>query len=161
MHVLDESLLNFWRLMNLHRVAFIMVGGVAVNLQGYSRSTNYIDVWIQDTTENRRCLEKVLADLGYGNLQLENFRFIPGWTNFYIGEGIELDILTHMKGLEDCSFTDCLQVATMAEIEDVTVPFLHINHLIANKKAVNRLRNQVDVAELERIMAYRNKPEQS
>jgi len=161
MDVLDESLLNFWRLMNRHGVAFIMVGGVAVNLQGYSRSTNDIDVWIQDTTENRRRLEKVLADLGYGNLQLETFRFIPGWTNFYIGEGLELDILTHMKGLEDYSFTDCLQVATMAEIEDVTIPFLHISHLIANKKAVNRLRDQLDVAELERIRQYRDESENS
>ena len=155
MDILDESLLHFWRLMNRHGVAYIMVGGVAVNLHGYSRSTNDIDVWIHDNVENRRKLEKVLNELGYENLQLETFRFIPGWTNFYIGAGLELDILTDMKGIEDCSFTDCLQAATIAEIEGVHVPFLHIRHLIANKKAVNRLRDQVDVAELERIRQFR------
>ncbi len=155
MDILDESLLHFWRLMNRHGVAYIMVGGVAVNLHGYSRATNDIDVWIHDSPENRRKLEKVLNELGYENLQLETFRFIPGWTNFYIGAGLELDILTEMKGIEAYSFAACMQVASVAEIEGVNVPFLHINHLIANKKAVNRLRDQVDVAELERIRKYR------
>jgi predicted nucleotidyltransferase len=155
MDVLDESLLNFWRLMNRHEVAYIMIGGVAVNLHGYSRSTDDIDVWLEDTLENRRKLEKVLGELGYASLQLETFPFIPGWTNFYIGEGLELDIITSMKGMEGLSFTHCLQAATTADIAGVKVPFLHINHLIANKKAVNRLRDQVDVAELERIRLYR------
>ncbi len=155
MDVLDDSLLNFWRLMNKYAVAYIMIGGVAVNLHGYARSTDDIDVWIEDTLENRRKLEKVLGELGYASLQLESFRFIPGWTNFYIGEGLELDIITHMKGMEHLTFGQCLEAATIAEIEEVKVPFLHINHLIANKKAVNRLRDQADVAELERIRQYR------
>jgi hypothetical protein len=54
-----------------------------------------------------------------------------------------------MKGLEDFSFDDCLRQANMADIEDVRIPFLHINHLIANKKAVNRPKDQLDVMSLE------------
>ena len=37
------------------------------------------------------------------------------------------------------------------EIEGVNVPFLHINQLIDNKKAVNRPKDQSDVVELEKI----------
>lgn len=29
-----------------------MVGGVAANLHGYIRSTDYVDVWIEDTLDN-------------------------------------------------------------------------------------------------------------
>ena len=42
-------------------------------------------------------------------------------------------------------------MASVAEIDGVQVPFLHINQLIANKKAVNRPKDQLDVIELERI----------
>lgn len=38
-----------------------------------------------------------------------------------------------------------------ADLNGIKVPFLHINHLIANKKAVNRPKDQIDVMEPERI----------
>lgn len=43
----------------------------------------------------------------------------------------------------------------IAEIENIQVPFLHINQLIANKKAVNRSKDQLDVIELEKIIKLR------
>jgi hypothetical protein len=82
-------------------------------------------------------------------------QFVPGWTNFSIGGGIELDIMTSMKGLENISFSDCLSMASLADLEGVEVPFLHINHLIENKKIVNRPKDQVDVIELEKIRKIR------
>lgn len=41
-----------------------------------------------------------------------------------------------MRGLESYSFDECLAVAKKADIDGVVVPFLYINHLIQNKKAV-------------------------
>ncbi|MBO9153711.1 hypothetical protein ACFOTA_15940 [Chitinophaga sp. GCM10012297] len=73
----------------------------------------------------------------------------------YAGKGIELDILGNMKGLEQLSFDECLQMASIADIEGVSVPFLHINHLIENKKIVNRPKDQIDVIELEKIRKIR------
>lgn len=42
-------------------------------------------------------------------------------------------------------------MASIADIDGVQVPFLHINQLIANKKAVNRDKDQLDVIALEKI----------
>jgi hypothetical protein len=56
-----------------------------------------------------------------------------------------------MKGLEEFSFQDCYTQAVEANLEGVIVPFLHINHLIANKKKVNRPKDQIDVIYLEKI----------
>ncbi len=56
-----------------------------------------------------------------------------------------------MKGLEDISFDEALKSANMADIDDLKIPFLHINQLIQNKKAVNRPKDQIDVIELEKI----------
>jgi hypothetical protein len=82
---------------------------------------------------------------------METIQFIPDWTSFSLNNGIRLDIMVDMKGLETYNFDECLKVAYKADIEGVIVPFLHINHLIQNKKAVNRPKDQVDVIYLEKI----------
>lgn len=155
MDVYDEDLLEFWKALNTNLVKYLMVGGFAVNMHGYTRATKDVDVWIKDDEQNRRNLGKALEIFGYGEIDWCELQFIPGWTNFYIGKGIMLDILINMKGLEDYTFDECLALATIAEIDGVIVPFLHINHLIANKKAVNRSKDQIDVMELEKIKILR------
>lgn len=152
---MDENLLDFWRWLNHFNVRYIMVGGVAVNLHGYSRTTEDIDIWINDTKANRKQLGSAFAKFGYDELDLEDFQFLPGWTDFHIGPGVKIDVLINMKGIEGFSFDKCLELATIAEIENINVPFLHINHLIANKKAVNRPKDQLDVIELEKIIQLR------
>jgi len=82
-------------------------------------------------------------------------QFIPGFSSIQIAGGIELDIMTAMKGLEQYSFDECLKIASLADLNGVTVPFLHINHLIENKKTVNRPKDQIDVIELEKIKNIR------
>jgi hypothetical protein len=52
-------------------------------------------------------------------------------------------------------FADGITMASLADLEGVEVPFLHINHLIENKKIVNRPKDQVDVIELEKIRKIR------
>jgi len=155
MDILDEDLISFWNSLAASDVLYIMVGGFAVNMHGYLRATQDVDIWIKDEPANRVNLGKAMKVFGYEDLDWEDMQFVPGRTNFYTGNGIVLDILINMKGLEGYSFDECLQVATIAEIENVEVPFLHINQLIANKKAVNRSKDQIDVMELEKIKLLR------
>lgn len=156
MDIFDEEILNFWRNLEDFKVAYIMIGGYATNLHGFQRFTGDLDIWIKDSVENRKNLRKVfqLSDLG-DIPQLETIPFIAGWTDFHLNNGLRLDILTDMKGLEEYSFDECLEMASIADIEGVHVPFLHINHLIANKKAVNRPKDQIDVQALEEIIKLR------
>lgn len=152
MDIMDEGLLEFWRILNKHQVYYIMVGGFAVNIQGYARATDDSDLWLKDDLRNRRNLRSAFAELGYGDYpSLETMQFVPGWTNFYIAGGIVLDIMTEMKGLEHKTFDECYKQAKWADLGDIKVPFLHINDLIANKKAVFRPKDQLDVIELEKI----------
>jgi hypothetical protein len=155
MDIYDEEMIKFWRSMYDCNVKYLMVGGFAVNMHGYSRTTDDVDIWIKDEKINRQNLGKALGIFGYGELSWEEMQFIPGWTNFYVGPGIVLDILISMKGLEEFSFDECFKLATIAEIEGIKIPFLHINHLITNKKAVNRPKDQLDVIELEKIKQVR------
>jgi hypothetical protein len=151
MDVFDEQLLSLWKTLNSNNVKYIMVGGFATMLHGFSRNTNDIDLWLEDTKANRKNLRKAFFELGYGDYEsLETIEFIPGWTTFYAA-GVVLDIMTQMKGLENLSFESCFKMASKADVEGVKIPFLHINHLIENKKAINRPKDQIDVMELEKI----------
>ncbi|HZI02348.1 MAG TPA: nucleotidyltransferase [Flavisolibacter sp.] len=152
MDIFDKELLNFWSQLNGQGVRYIMVGGIATNLHGYQRTTNDVDVWIEDTIENRRQLRTAFREYGMGDYDMmERMQFVPEWTTFHLNNGLQLDLMVGMKGLEGFSFEDCLQLASVADIHGVHVPFLHINHLIANKKAVNRPKDQLDVIYLEKI----------
>jgi hypothetical protein len=82
---------------------------------------------------------------------LKTMQIVPGWTDFRLNNGLRVDLLIGMKCLEGYAFAECLNMASIAEIEGFKVPFLHINHLIANKKAVNRPKDQLDVIYLEKI----------
>jgi predicted nucleotidyltransferase len=152
MDIFDEEILKFWAALQKTKVKYIMVGGYATNLHGYQRFTGDIDIWIEDTLENRQRLREAFVECGMGDYHmLETIQFIPGWTDFHLMNGLRLDILVNMKGLEGYAFDECLNMAAIADIDGIQIPFLHINQLIANKKAVNRPKDQQDVIELERI----------
>ena len=152
MDIFDKVILNFWRALQNKAVRYIMVGGYAANLHGYHRFTGDIDIWLEDTALNRQRLRAAFMACGMGDyFMLDRIQFVPGWTDFHLLNGLRLDIIINMKGLEEYSFDESLEMAAIAAIDDVKIPFLHISQLIANKKAVNRLKDQIDVIELEKI----------
>lgn len=129
-----------------------MVGGFAINLHGYSRATKDIDIWIEDSLENRKRLRQALKEQGSGEYEpLERMQFVPGWTNFQLNMGFLLDVMIEVKGLEHLGFDDGFKSALVAEIEGIPVRFLHYNHLITCRKAAGRPRDLSDIEELEKI----------
>jgi hypothetical protein len=152
MDIFNEDLIAFWTSLHNHEVAYIMIGGVATNLHGYQRTTDDIDVWIEDTQENRQKVRKAFKEYsGVDYFMLESIQIVPGWTNFSLNNGMRMDLMVSVKGLENLSFKECLEMASEADLGPVTIPFLHMNHLIASKKAANRPKDQIDVIYLEKI----------
>jgi hypothetical protein len=157
MDVFDEELVDFWRSLVKNKVDFLMVGGIATNLHGYSRTTADIDLWIRDSKLNRHNLLLALQNIGLNYLDdLENYQFIPGWASFKTLSGIDLDIMTYLKGFPQEKFESCLASASIAKIFELEIPFFHINHLIEAKKAVFRPKDQLDIIELEKIKLEKN-----
>jgi hypothetical protein len=152
MDIFDEEILLFWKALQTENVKYIMIGGYATNMHGYQRFTGDMDIWIEDSPENRERLRKAFNTYGLGDFpMLATLEFIPGWTDFHLNNGLRLDVMVGVKGLEQYSFDECLEMAALGEIDRVMVRFLHINHLIASKKAANRPKDQIDVIYLEKI----------
>lgn len=156
MDIFDDEILKFWRALLKNEVSFIMIDGVATNLHGFHRTTDDIDIWIKDNLENRHNLRKAFNDYGLGDFKsLESIQFIPGWTDFHLDNGLRMDIMTSVKGLEEFGFDKCYEYSSIATIYELEIPFLHINQLIESKKAANRPKDQIDIIELENIKKLR------
>lgn len=156
MDVFDEELLKLWSALINNNVNFLMIGGVAVNLHGYHRTTNDIDIWLEDNLVNRKNLRLAFKEYGMGDFEaLERLQFIPGWTTFRLDNHLEVDIMTSVKGLEQYTFEHAYQLASIADILNLQVPFLHINQLLEAKRAANRPKDQVDIIALEKIKKLR------
>jgi hypothetical protein len=152
MNLWDDAFIGLWKQLNKHQVKYILVGGFATNLHGYQRFTGDVDIYLEDTVENRKNLRQAYNAYGMGDFpSFETIQFVPGWVDFPLQNGIRLDIMTSLKGV-DASFDECLALASKMTIQGEIVPVLHINHLLENKKAVGRLKDQLDVQELEKII---------
>jgi len=88
---LDEDLLHFRTILNKCNVQYIMVGGFAVHLYGYTRATNDVDLLLQGSASNRSSLAAAFAELGYKDISFKDLQFVTGWTNFDIGTGVHLE----------------------------------------------------------------------
>ena len=99
MDILDEEILNLWRLLHKHNVLYIMVGGFATTFHGFNRATQDMDLWIKDTLENRKNLRSALKELDLGDFEaLETTQLIPGYTSIRLNSGFDLDLMTSLKG---------------------------------------------------------------
>jgi hypothetical protein len=136
-----------------------MVGGFAAILNGISRTTNDADIWLKDTVENKKALRKALKELEIGDFEpIETMQLIPGFSTIYLNTYMELDVFTDMKYFQQESFDSCYKMAIFAEVDGFKIPFLHINHLLLEKKANNRPKDQLDIQELEKIQQLLNNP---
>ena len=62
----DNRVLRVCRLLNRHRVRYLIAGGVAGNLHGSVRATNDVDVLVPRDVRNAARLLEALAELPYG-----------------------------------------------------------------------------------------------
>jgi len=100
MDIYESAFVDLWDKLNRNGVRYIMVGGFATNLHGYHRLTEDIDLYIEDTLENRRKLRKTFKDIGLGDFEpIERIQFIPGWVDFQLDNGVRIDIMCNSHNL--------------------------------------------------------------
>lgn len=152
---MNEQIIAIWDSFFQNKVKYITIGGFAVNIYGYNRNTGDIDIYLEDTIENRINLRKALKSANLGDFEsIETMQFIPGWTEFTLNYGLRLDIMTVVKGLEDKSFNSLLENATVVKIGETPVFFIDYDNLIIAKKASNRPKDILDIEELVKLNGH-------
>lgn len=127
-------------------IKFIIVGGVAVALNGFVRTTEDVDILIESSTENIGRLLDELTDFGEGHareLSLSDFSDREGAIR--IIEDFPLDVFTRMRAKR---YADLVHSTKLTRIDDVEVRYLDAEALIALKRDSQRDQDRIDVSAL-------------
>ena len=149
---MTDQINNIFSIFFKCKVKYIVIGGFAVNLYGYTRNTGDLDIYIDDSIQNRKNLREAFIEIGIGDFEaFETMQFVAGWTEFNLDYGMRLDLMTNVKGLEDKPFDELLNVATIVFLNEIPVYFIDFKNLIISKKAANRLKDILDIEELNKL----------
>jgi hypothetical protein len=152
MDIYNDEFLLLTSIFEKNKVKYLVIGGFAVNRHGYKRTTGDLDIYLQDTIENRQNLIVALEEIGYGRFDmLLDVPIVAGYCEILMDNGMYADLMTEVKGLKQVDFDEHFEMATVDIVNDTPVRFLHYNHLIENKKAVGRNKDLLDIEELEKI----------
>lgn len=128
---------------------FLVVGAHAMAVHGVPRATQDLDVWIESSEENAGRVWDALVDFGapLGELGTTVADFVRPGTVIQLGlPPNRIDILTGITGVPD--FEVAWRDRVEHEIDNHPIPFLGRQALIANKRAVGRLKDLADVEAL-------------
>jgi len=127
-------------------VKFIIVGGVAVALNGFVRTTEDVDILIESSADNVARLLDALGNFGEGHArELSPTDFGDSEGAIRIIEEFPLDVFTIMRGNR---YADLVSGTKSTRIDDVNVRYLNAEALIALKSDSQRDQDRIDVSAL-------------
>ena len=135
------------QIFNAEGVEYLLVGAHAVMHYTEPRYTKDHDAWVNPTQENARKVHRSLALFGVPLSDAKWEDFAVEGAVYQIGTTLErIDVITQVTGL---SFPDCWKRRVDFPYEGILVHILGKQDLIANKKAVGRGQDLLDVEKLE------------
>jgi predicted nucleotidyltransferase len=137
---------DFIRLLNRHRVRYVVVGGYAVAYHGYARYTGDIDFFVEKSQRNAQALQNVFIGFGFKNPPPEVALFQEEKRIVRIGfPPMRVEVTNHIDGV---TFAECHENRIVARIGGVRVPFIDLDRLQKNKLAAGRPKDLDDLRQL-------------
>ncbi len=146
--IFNEDFQDFISALNEQQVNYMLVGGFAVILHGYARTTGDMDIWVERTSQNYTNLKKAFDQFGMSVFEMTETNFLshPDWNVFTFGEPpVAIDIMINVKGLE---FEACYQKSEIFEDAEIRIRTIDLNHLITAKKSSRRPKDLNDLENL-------------
>ena len=137
---------EFLKLLNLHQVKYLLIGGYAVSYHGYPRATADMDIWVAIQEENAEKVVAVLKKFGFDTPSLTPSLFLTENQIIRMGNPpMRIELLTTISGVR---FEECYSERIIDIIDDVEVQIINLEHLKHNKQASGR---QKDLDDLEHL----------
>jgi len=130
-------------------VRFTLVGGLAVSLNGFVRTTEDMDILVDDDVANLERLLSSLRSFGQGfAAELTPADFIDEEGALRVQEDFDLDIFVRMRGHKYGDLIPHIRIHTMTD--GTKIPYLGVEGLLLLKSGSFREKDQIDVAALSR-----------
>lgn len=128
----------------------IMVGGGAVNFHGFQRHSADVDFWIDISDENLEKLLLVLNEIGFQLNDLpETVKNGEQNISIKISPVFDLELITNFNPQK--TFDEAFEKSILVERNDLSYFVLDYHDLIRSKIASERIKDKLDVEELQRI----------
>lgn len=141
---------EFLRLLQKHRVRFLVVGAHALAAHGRPRYTGDFDVFVEATPTNARRVYAALQEFGVGAMVTEEFfadAGPDGAAGLTIGvPPMRLDVLKSISGV---SFAEAWRSRVSARFEGKLIGVIGLDAYVKNKRASGRTKDLLDIALLE------------
>jgi len=137
---------ELFRLLEEHRVDYMIVGGYAVAFHGYPRFTKDIDIFFECSPDNVARLRAALVDFGFSSQDLPEEAFVTRGNILSFGVApSRVDLLNNIDAIP---YVEAKPNIVRGAYGKVKVNFIGRNDLICNKRATPRAKDKVDVEEL-------------
>jgi hypothetical protein len=154
------STLDLLKLLNIHQVQYVLVGGMACIFHGSQIVTQDVDVCSPLTPENLFALMNALAGSHPRFRMARDLRPLPdtpdkleGFKNLYLLTDCgQLDVLSEIAGVGEYSKVE--QHAIQVDLDGIPCRVLDLDTLIIAKKAMSSPKDRQAVIELEAIREH-------
>jgi Domain of unknown function (DUF1814). len=134
------------KLFNKNNVKYLLIGGYAVSIHGYVRATNDIDLAVASHAENARNIVAALTEFGFGSSGISVELFTRDRNVVRMGvPPVRIEILNYLEGP---GFDAAYERRKTVEVENISINVIGLDDLYANKSAVGRPQDLVDVDKL-------------
>lgn len=151
---------HIFSVLNKAKIAYLVVGGVAVNLHGYTRFTGDLDLLVLLEERNLRKLDVVMKKLKYSERipvsvlelrdnakakewlktkNLKAYSFIPP-----VHTLLQIDVIIE----ESLKFDSFRRKKVIKRINGVSIPIVCLDDLIVMKRKANRAQDVLDIQSL-------------
>jgi hypothetical protein len=144
-NIFNKDFQEFIFFLNKRDVRYILVGGYAVILHGYQRTTGDLDIWIERTAKNYIKLTQAFHDFGLSLFDMTKSQFLHNAKIDVFSFGmspVAIDIMVKVKGLK---FSEAYKESEFKNVEGIHVRYLNLKHLIKAKKSSARLKDLNDI----------------
>ena len=149
----NPPLLRVCSLLNAEGAKYLVAGARACILHGVVRTTEDVDILIEESEDNCRKVLNALARLQDGFAAQLTPKDLVENVVVKIADEVEVDVSTRAWKV---SYADAISSACQIVLDGVDIPYLGLDSLIASKETY-REKDQADLLFLRRLKANRTR----
>jgi len=142
---------EFLKLLNHHKVRYVIVGGYALSAHLLPRATKDLDILIEASENNAKKIVEALREFGFSLSNLETKELMSPEVIIQLGRPpVRIDVLTSITGVKWDEVWKNRKKWFFGKSQIPTY-FIGKNQLIKNKMATGREQDLLDVKKLKRL----------
>ncbi len=152
----QQEILDFFKLLNKHAVAYLVIGGAAVNIHGFSRATGDLDIWYNPTKENFLKVLDAIKDFGFdvsGVVKVQEYE-TKGFIRLPLHK-FYIELIAIIDG--KINFDDAYKRSIINTISnDLEIRVIGYDDLLETKAMTRRPKDLEDIKQLEAARKIHN-----